>query len=71
MFFLFTPFYISDAENQRKMSELTRKKDELTAEASKYNKIIESFSEIRELLTSEEATRARVIDQSGLSLFLC
>ncbi|XP_061569545.1 structural maintenance of chromosomes flexible hinge domain-containing protein 1 [Cololabis saira] len=48
------PFkYYNDAESQGKMSELTRKKDQLTAAIAKNEEINTSFRELREALTNQ------------------
>ncbi|XP_078137302.1 structural maintenance of chromosomes flexible hinge domain-containing protein 1 isoform X2 [Sander vitreus] len=47
------PFrFFNDAENQRKMSELSRKKDELTNALAKYSEIFSTCSKLLHLLTS-------------------
>ncbi|XP_028424672.1 structural maintenance of chromosomes flexible hinge domain-containing protein 1 isoform X1 [Perca flavescens] len=47
------PFrFFNDSENQRKMSELSRKKDELTTALAKYSDIFSTYSELLSLLTS-------------------
>ncbi|XP_031148736.1 structural maintenance of chromosomes flexible hinge domain-containing protein 1 isoform X2 [Sander lucioperca] len=47
------PFrFFNDAENQRKMSELSRKKDELTTALAKYSENFSTCSELLRLLTS-------------------
>ncbi|KAM6900563.1 structural maintenance of chromosomes flexible hinge domain-containing protein 1 [Xenentodon cancila] len=48
------PFHFyNDANSQHKMSELTRKKDELTAAIAKHNQINASFSELRDALMNQ------------------
>lgn len=46
-------FHILDSENQRKVSELTKKKDELIVNSEKLNQTGSSLARLRELLTSE------------------
>uniref|UniRef100_A0A3B5LUP6 Structural maintenance of chromosomes flexible hinge domain containing 1 n=1 Tax=Xiphophorus couchianus TaxID=32473 RepID=A0A3B5LUP6_9TELE len=48
------PFHFyNDSENQRKVSELTKKKDELTVNYEKVNQKCSSLARLRELLTSK------------------
>ncbi|XP_039900103.1 structural maintenance of chromosomes flexible hinge domain-containing protein 1-like isoform X3 [Simochromis diagramma] len=46
------PFlFYNDAQNQQKMSELTRKKDELSSAIDKYNETLRTYKELLDLLT--------------------
>uniref|UniRef100_A0A3Q4HFB5 Structural maintenance of chromosomes flexible hinge domain containing 1 n=1 Tax=Neolamprologus brichardi TaxID=32507 RepID=A0A3Q4HFB5_NEOBR len=48
------PFlFYNDAQNQQKMSELTRKKDELSSAIEKYNEALRTYKELLELLTGK------------------
>ncbi|XP_039473441.1 structural maintenance of chromosomes flexible hinge domain-containing protein 1 isoform X5 [Oreochromis aureus] len=47
------PFlFYNDAQNQQKMSELTRKKDELSSAIEKYNETLRTYKELLGLLTT-------------------
>ncbi|XP_026035611.1 structural maintenance of chromosomes flexible hinge domain-containing protein 1 isoform X3 [Astatotilapia calliptera] len=46
------PFlFYNDSQNQQKMSELTRKKDELSSAIEKYNETLRTYKELLDLLT--------------------
>lgn len=44
-------FSVSDVENQQKMSELARKKDELTSILAVYKETFNTYNELLQLLT--------------------
>lgn len=45
--------FVLDVENQRKMSELSRKKDELSAALARYQEALCSFNQLLEMLAGE------------------
>uniref|UniRef100_A0A3Q2VSB2 Structural maintenance of chromosomes flexible hinge domain containing 1 n=1 Tax=Haplochromis burtoni TaxID=8153 RepID=A0A3Q2VSB2_HAPBU len=48
------PFlFYNDSQNQQKMSELTRKKDELSSAIEKYNETLRTYKELLDLLTGK------------------
>ncbi|XP_035765527.1 structural maintenance of chromosomes flexible hinge domain-containing protein 1 isoform X2 [Neolamprologus brichardi] len=54
------PFlFYNDAQNQQKMSELTRKKDELSSAIEKYNEALRTYKELLELLTASYLTASK------------
>ncbi|XP_013767805.1 structural maintenance of chromosomes flexible hinge domain-containing protein 1 isoform X2 [Pundamilia nyererei] len=54
------PFlFYNDSQNQQKMSELTRKKDELSSAIEKYNEALRTYKELLELLTESYLTASK------------
>ncbi|XP_063339511.1 structural maintenance of chromosomes flexible hinge domain-containing protein 1 isoform X2 [Pelmatolapia mariae] len=54
------PFlFYNDAQNQQKMSELTRKKDELSSAIEKYNETLRTYKELLGLLTASCLTASK------------
>ncbi|KAL4001171.1 hypothetical protein ACER0C_006470 [Sarotherodon galilaeus] len=54
------PFlFYNDAQNQQKMSELTRKKDELSSAIEKYNETLRTYKELLGLLTTSSLTASK------------
>ncbi|XP_023182317.1 structural maintenance of chromosomes flexible hinge domain-containing protein 1-like [Xiphophorus maculatus] len=70
------PFHFyNDSENQRKVSELTKKKDELTVNYEKVNQKCSSLARLRELLTKnvldankKEETLKKVLEESKIKV---